>query len=941
MSDYKKTLNLPATAFPMRADLAKREPETLAFWEKTGAYAAMVAANADHERYVLHDGPPYANGHIHMGTALNKVIKDIIVKSKNLRGLKAEYVPGWDCHGLPIEHKVAQELKAKGKTGLPAVTVRKICRDYAAKWLDVQRKEFKRLGVFGTWDDPYMTMKPAYEAATARELARFMEKGSVRRDKKPIHWCMSCKTALAEAEVEYEDHTSPSVYVRFPLRDPRLAEIFPGVDPARAWVAIWTTTPWTLPANLAVAVHPEFEYACVLADGDYYLLAKELLAVCAVKFGWKSLDILGTVPGAALEGLVARHPFYDRDSKVVLGDYVTLDAGTGCVHTAPGHGREDYDTGLRYGLEILSPLDDDGVFLPSVEYFAGKNVFDANPEIVMLLEDRGNLLAREMITHSYPHCWRCKQPVIFRATTQWFISMSAGQLRHKALEAIENRVQWIPAWGRERIYGMIEGRPDWCISRQRTWGVPIVALLCKDCDDAWFEPSWVHSIVDRFAAHERGCDYWFEAPLSEVVPAGLTCPRCGGSNWEKEDDILDVWFDSGTSYAAVCEQRPECRYPADLYLEGSDQHRGWFHSSLLASVGVRGIPPYKAVLTHGYVVDGEGKKMSKSVGNVIAPEEIIAKFGADVLRMWVSAENYQDDVRISDEILSRLVDAYRRIRNTLRFILGNVGDFDPARDAVAPADMLPLDRYALDLAARLHAKVVRAYDRFEFHKVFYALHTFCINELSAFYLDIVKDRLYVEDQAGLPRRSAQTALWGTLMLLVRDLAPILSFTAEEVFGHLPEGMRQGAGTVFALRFDPPADWTLSEDERHRWDTVLKVRAEVTRAVEPLRKSGAVGHSLDTALTLYCGETLHGLLAGLDLREVFIASRVELAPLEAAPAEALAAAEVQELRIGAAKAPGAKCQRCWIYSEELGTLEGHPDICPRCSGVVRALETGAA
>ncbi|NJB66859.1 isoleucyl-tRNA synthetase [Desulfobaculum xiamenense] len=937
MSDYKKTLHLPQTSFPMKANLTQNEPKMLKFWEETNAYETMVKANEGHERYVLHDGPPYANGHIHLGTAMNKVLKDIIVKHRNMQGYEAEYVPGWDCHGLPIEHKVGQELKAKGKTDLPAAAIRKICRSYAEKWMNVQRGEFKRLGVMGAWDEPYLTMNPSYEAATARELGNFMAKGSVVRNKKPIYWCNDCKTALAEAEVEYADHTSPSVFVRFPLTDERVKEIIPAVDPARTFVCIWTTTPWTLPSNMAIAFHAEYDYACVEHEGNFYILAEELLESCAAKFGWSGYSVVATIKGAQMDRLKARHCFYDRESLLVLADYVTLESGTGCVHTAPGHGPDDYMTGYRYGLEIYSPLDDEGRFLPTVEFFGGKTVNEANPLVIAKLREVGNLLAEEKITHSYPHCWRCKQPVIYRATTQWFISMEKNDLRANALKAIASDVQWIPAWGRERIHNMIEFRPDWCISRQRTWGVPIVALLCKDCGEAWFDSKWVMDIVSRFEKHPTGCDYWFEAPLDEIIPADLVCPHCGGRHWEKEDDILDVWFDSGTSFAAVVEQRDECRFPADIYLEGSDQHRGWFHSSLLASMGTRGVAPYKSVLTHGYVVDGEGKKMSKSIGNVVAPQEIIDKYGADILRMWVSSENYQSDVRISDDILNRLVDAYRRIRNTMRFILGNLGDFDPAVHAVPADRMLPLDRYAMDLINSIHAKIERSYNEYEFHRVFHALHNMCVTDLSSFYLDILKDRLYVSAQDSPERRSAQTALWQILMVFLSDIAPVLSFTAEEAFQSLPEALHPGVPTVFAMRFKMDESYLLSEEERHRWDTISAVRGEIIRAIEPVRKAGTVGHSLDTAITVFAREDLLEDLSieGLDLRELCIISSLTLAPLAEAPADAFTSEEVEELRITVAPAKGDKCERCWVHSEELGTDATHPTLCPRCAAVMAA------
>ncbi|MBI9078356.1 MAG: isoleucine--tRNA ligase [Pseudodesulfovibrio sp.] len=937
MSDYKKTLLLPKTNFPMKANLKQREPEMLKFWEENKTYDEMIAAGDENNEYVLHDGPPYANGHIHMGTALNKVLKDIVVKSRNMQGQKAQYVPGWDCHGLPIEHKVEQELKKKDKE-LDTLTIRKICRSYASKWLDTQRKEFKRLGVFGVWDDPYMTMKPEYEAATARELGRFMERDGVVRGKKPIYWCCDCRTALAEAEVEYEDHTSPSIYVRFPMADERVKEIA-DIDVNKLFIAIWTTTPWTIPDNMGVAVHPNFDYALVEVNDEYYILAEGLLEDCATRFGWESPKTLAIVSGSKLEGLKAKHPIYDRESPVVLADYVTLETGTGCVHTAPGHGREDFETGLKYGLEIYSPMNDRGEFLPEVEHFAGLNVWDANPKVIEKLTELGNLLASEDITHSYPHCWRCKKPVIFRATTQWFIGMDENNLRKRALDAIRNDVNWVPAWGEERIYNMIENRPDWCISRQRNWGVPISALICEDCDETWFDAQWVYDICDKYAEHETGCDYWFEAPLEEIVPKGLKCAKCGGTHWKRETDILDVWFDSGTSYAAVVEQRKETRFPADLYLEGSDQHRGWFHSSLLASVGTRDTPPYKTVLTHGYVVDADGRKMSKSIGNVLAPQEIIDKYGAEILRMWVSASNYQEDIRISDETLNRLVDAYRRIRNTCRYLLSNLNDFEP-KNKVAVKDMLPLDRYALDMVSRHHANIQEAYKSFEFHKVYHTVHNLCVVDLSAFYLDILKDRLYVEEQEGIKRRSAQTVLWQTLLMLLQDMAPVLSFTAEEAFQNLPDAIKNNlpqSKTVFALRFKPEATG-MTDEERSRWEQLVTVRAEVNKSIEPKRKDRVIGKSLDAQVTLYTTEGIRNLIASddIDPREFFIVSKLTLEDIANAPADAFQSDEVENLKISVEPATGDKCERCWRISEDLGTDAQFPDACPRCTEVLKTL-----
>ena len=932
MSDYKKTLNLPATTFPMKASLTQNEPKVLEGWYENDAYGAMIGANDGREPYVLHDGPPYANGNIHIGHAMNKILKDIIVKHRNMTGRKAQYVPGWDCHGLPIELKVEQELG--GKNNFSTLEIRKKCRAYALRYLDIQREEFKRLGVLGTWDKPYLTMTPDYETATARELANFYKLGSVQRNKKPIYWCGSCETALAEAEVEYDDHSSPSIYVRFPLEAQGLSKVFPQAAADNSFIVIWTTTPWTIPDNLAVAVHPDFEYDLVQAQGAFYVLAKELAPGCAARFGWAEWSVLATVPGSALEGLIARHPFYDRPSPVVTADYVTLDAGTGCVHTAPGHGREDYETGLRYGLEILSPLDDEAKFLPSVEFFGGKNVFAANPLVIDKLTEVGHLLGKEKIKHSYPHCWRCKKPVIFRATTQWFITMEHDNLRGKTLDAIDNSVRWIPSWGKERIHSMIKFRPDWCISRQRMWGVPIIALLCADCGDAYFDGDWAHGIVDRFATHPTGADYWFEAPLSEVVPEGLTCPKCGGTHWEKEDDILDVWFDSGTSFAAVVEGRPECSFPADLYLEGTDQHRGWFHSSLLASIGTRGVPPYRTVLTHGFVLDGQGRKMSKSIGNVVAPQEIIEKHGAEVLRLWVASENYQEDLRISDEILGRLVDAYRKIRNTCRFIIGNLSDFNPATDMVATSDMLPLDRYALNMVRGRHQTIQAAYESFEFHKVYHTLHNLCTTDLSSYYLDIIKDRAYVNGATSRERRSVQTALHHILLMIMGDMAPILSFTAEEIFQHLPEAMRPAGSTVFAMRVPEIEGALLTEEEEATWNLVFAVRGDVTRAIEPLRQSKALGHSLDARVTLHATGEAHTRLAGVasDLRDVFIVSQAAITA-EPAPAEAIQG-EVADVSVVIAKAKGEKCARCWIYDENLGTDPDHPQACPRCTKVLK-------
>ncbi len=947
MAEYKKTLNLPVTSFPMKANLVQKEPEMLKFWEDVKAFQLMQDASGARGTYVLHDGPPYANGHIHLGTALNKILKDIIIKSRNLMGWKTAYIPGWDCHGLPVEHNVELELGDR-KKDLPAHVIRKCCRQYAGKFLDIQRKEFKRLGVFGDWDHPYMSMEPVYESVTASELATFVERGSVVRSKKPIYWCSHCGTALAEAEVEYRDLSSPSIYVRFPLPDMRIRNIFPEADPGRLYIVIWTTTPWTLPSNLAVCVHPEFKYALVESEGNQYILASELVDACARTFGWSGYAVLAETTGDKLDLLEAHHPFLDRVSLIITGEHVTLDTGTGCVHTAPGHGREDYEVGMKYGLEVYSPLDDAGRFLPTVEFFAGMHVFDANPAVVIKVREMGNLLAQQDITHSYPCCWRCKEPVIFRATTQWFIGMEPNNLRKKALDAIHNDVKWIPSWGQERIYNMVESRPDWCISRQRMWGVPILALICKDCGEVWNDPAWIREIAGRFAAHPTGCDYWYEHSVEEVAPEGLKCPHCGGNHWEKESDILDVWFDSGTSFAAVMEHRSEGKVPADLYLEGSDQHRGWFHSSLLVGIGTRDMAPYKAVLTHGYVVDGQGRKMSKSVGNVVAPQEVIDKYGAELLRLWVASVDYREDIRYSDEIMKRLVDAYRRIRNTCRYILGSIHDLSTA--ALMPfSKMLPIDRYVLSMVAANHKASDAAYQEFEFHKVFQGLHGLCATELSAFYLDVLKDRLYSSLPDSMERRSAQSALYQMLLIMLRDMAPIMSFTAEEVFRHLPEDLKpkddegDPVVTVFALPAMDISGMCLSDEERGAWEMVMEIRAGVTRAIEPLRKEGVVGHALDTHVILYADQKLREAIrdSGADMRSICIVSQFDLADFKDAPADVLAAAQLDEcpgLAVQVRKADGEKCDRCWMYSRELGRDSEHPTLCPRCAAVMKRLES---
>ena len=924
--DYKETLNLPNTDFPMRANLPQREPELLKKWEGMGLYRQIEAAGENRPSFILHDGPPYANGHTHIGHALNKILKDIVVKSRRMSGFYAPYVPGWDCHGLPIELMVDKQLGNK-KREMTKGEIRKACRAYAADWVEIQRQEFERLGVFGEWENPYLTMSEGYEAATARELARFAERGGLFKGKKPVHWCSSCVTALAEAEVEYADHTSYSIYVKFPFNGSLPAELAAFSDKALAFV-IWTTTPWTIPANLGICLNPDLPYALVEVGGEYLVIAEGLVEEVAKTLAWESYRIATTFAAALFEKQACRHPLYDRPSLIVLGQHVTLEAGTGCVHTAPGHGHDDYLTGLRYGLEIYNPVDDYGKYRLDVEFFAGIKVNEAHTLVAEKLDAVGALLKLGKISHSYPHCWRCKKPVIFRATEQWFISMEANSLRDQALKAI-NDVEWIPRWGKERIFGMIENRPDWCVSRQRSWGVPITVFYCAACGEALADGKTMHHVADLF--EKGGSDLWYEKEVEELLPIGSLCAKCGHAQFTRESDILDVWFDSGVSHAAVLERRGNLAAPADLYLEGSDQHRGWFHSSLLAAVGTRGIAPYKAVLTHGFVVDGAGKKMSKSQGNVVAPEEVIKKYGAEILRLWVAAQDYRDDIRISNEILERLADAYRRIRNTARYILGNLDGYNPENDWVSDGDLLEIDRWALSKLEGLIQRVERCYQEYEFHVLYHAVHNFCSVELSAFYLDVLKDRLYTAKAGSLARRSAQTAMYRILDALTRLIAPVLSFTADEIWWCLP-GEREKS--VHLATFPKIETSLLDAALEARYEQFLMIRSDVSKVLEVARIAKTIGHSLDARVTIYApvGPWRDLLTAYYDeIATLFIVSQVVLA--EVAPSGGVAGEELKELVIHVEKAAGDKCERCWNYSTSVGASSAHPALCPRCEAVI--------
>lgn len=926
--DYKQTLNLPNTNFPMKANLTVREPEMLARWENMKIYEKIREVSKGRPVYILHDGPPYANGNIHLGTALNKIIKDMVIKTKNMSGLDSIYVPGWDCHGLPIEHQVDKEIGDE-KYRISHAEKRRLCRAYAERFVNIQRDQFKRLGCFGDWDNPYLTMSYDYEAITVAEFGKIFLRGGVYKGKKPVYWCATCKTALAEAEVEYGDHTTPSIYVKFPMIS-NIASVRPKLAGEKVSVVIWTTTPWTIPANLAIAFHKDFVYAAVKIGDEVLILAKELLDYCLDAFGYKGLpyEILDEFPGAVMEGLKARHPLIDRESLLILAPFVTLDAGTGCVHIAPGHGQEDYEIGMVYGLDNYAPVDENGRFTPDVADFSGQFVFDANDAVNEKLKEKGALLGLVDIEHSYPHCWRCKEPIIFRSTEQWFISMEKNDLRKKALDAIKE-VEWIPAWGRERIYGMVENRPDWCISRQRLWGVPITMFYCNSCQNEFLTTEILEYVVSL--VREQGADVWFEREAADLLPPGTVCPVCKeGTTFRKETNILDVWFDSGVSHAAVLETWPDHRSPADMYLEGSDQHRGWFHSSLLECVATRDRAPYRTVLTHGFVVDGEGKKMSKSVGNVIDPQEIIDEYGAEILRFWVAAEDYTSDIRISKEILTRLVEAYRRIRNTCRFILGNLYDFDPAKDGVPYERMVEMDRWALHRLQEIIRRVRNAYERYQFHIVYYTLYNFCTVDLSALYLDVLKDRLYTSRHDAEQRRSAQTAMYIILDAMVRLLAPIMTFTSDEVWLAMPR-TEEREPSVHLTLFPSVTD-TLCDDRLDEvWRTMIDIRSEIAKALEIARKNKIIGHSLDAAVTIEVRDDMKPLLEGRmeDLRALLIVSRLN-AVAPGTLREAYESKEIEGLKVAVEKARGQKCSRCWIYSEDLGVEPQHPSICGRCA-----------
>ncbi|OAA31903.1 isoleucine--tRNA ligase [Kosmotoga arenicorallina S304] len=911
--DYKDTLNLPQTGFKMKANLVNKEPMQLKEWDKIGLYEYIREQRKGAPLFVLHDGPPYANGNIHVGTALNKILKDFIIKYKTLRGFDAPYIPGWDTHGLPIEQKVTSELGPKSKE-LPKPEIRKLCRKYATKYYKIQRDQFKRLGVRGDWYNPYLTFDPKYEASVLKILSKLVKQNQIYRKLKPIYWCTHCETALAEAEVEYHDHESYSVYVKF--RDT--------VDPGLFYI-IWTTTPWTLPANVAIALNPDFDYCEVEVNGERYLIAKELVENTMKEFGIDDYHITATRKGNEYEGRKALHPFMHRESLIVLADYVELDAGTGCVHTAPGHGEDDYQTGLRYNLPVLSPVNDDGTFTAQAGKYQGLHVFKANPVIVEDLKNSGHLLAEGRIKHSYPHCWRCKKPIIFRATEQWFVDIDANNLREKALNEIK-KTDWHPAWGENRITAMVQDRPDWCISRQRSWGIPIPAFKCADCGEVILKSN----LIDHFASivEEKGTDVWFHYDVERLLPEGYNCPKCGSKNLKKLEDILDVWIDSGASFEAVVKNREELRFPSDVYIEGSDQHRGWFQSSLLLSVAAEEIAPFKTVITHGFINDENGRKMSKSLGNVIDPQEINEKYGAEILRLWVASSNYQEDIRISMNIIKQQIENYRKIRNTLRYLLGNLSDFHP-EDAIPYEEMLELDRWALMKLHQLIKSVTLHYENYEFYKVHMAVMKFIVTDMSAFYLDIIKDRLYVEGKKSLKRRSAQTVLFEILISLAKVLAPILTFTMEEVYGFLPDSVR-AYSTIQAEKWPEFKEEYIKPELEKRWDCVISLREDVLKALEIARTNKEIGNSLDAKVIIdlkdpKLKEVINTFKAD-ELADIFIVSQVDFGR-----ADDGFDGDVSKVKV--VKAEGEKCERCWKYSKETGANPKYPGTCPRCAGVL--------
>ena len=915
--DYNSTLNLPKTDFPMRAGLPKSEPVTLDKWLSEKIYEKLMEKNEGKPLYVLHDGPPYANGNIHLGTALNKVLKDIIVRYKNMSGFKAPFVPGWDTHGLPTELKARAKAGVGNSTTISDVELRKICREFALSYLDDQRNQFKRLGCIGEWDNPYVTLKREFEATQIEVFAEMACKGYIYKGLKPVYWCPECRTALAEAEIEYAEDPCHSIYVKFNVTDDlgKLSAL--GVDPSKCYFVIWTTTTWTLPANVAICVGPQFEYSVIKANDEYYIMATELYKSAMEAAEITDYEVVATIEGSELEYIKTAHPFIDRTSLVIVGDHVTLESGTGCVHTAPGHGVEDFEVCKNYKeLPIVVPVDADGKLTEEAGQFAGLSTEEANKPIAMHLEETGALFALTKIIHQYPHCWRCKKPVIFRATDQWFCSVD--DFKDDACKAIET-VQWIPKWGQDRITSMVRERKDWCISRQRKWGVPIPIFFCKECGEPHIDKEAMQAVADIF--REKGSDAWYEMDASAFLPEGTKCKKCGCTEFDKEKDIMDVWFDSGSSHAAVLKNRDYLKWPADLYLEGADQYRGWFQSSLLTAVATSGAAPYKAVLTHGWVVDGEGRKMSKSLGNGIDPQEVVDQYGADVLRLWVASSDYHVDIRISKDILKQLSEAYRKIRNTARYILGNLNDFNPDTDRVEISELLEIDKWAINKVNDLIDKVTVGYDTFEFHQVYHAIYNFCVVDMSNFYLDILKDRLYTEKADSKERRAAQTAMYIILDALTRMIAPILAYTSDEIWKFMPHCSDNDPENILFNSMPEKID---VDCDTAKWDRIIALRDVVKKSIENVRIEKIIKTSLESTVTLKANKEEYEFLKSIEdeLATIFIVSNVIVEE-----------ADVAELTVEVSKANGEKCERCWAYSETVGTDSAHPTLCKRCADIL--------
>lgn len=922
--DYNNTLNLPKTDFPMRAGLPTREPEMLKKWQESKLYEQVMKNNEGKPLYILHDGPPYANGIIHLGTALNKCLKDFILRYKNMDGFKAPYVPGYDTHGLPTELKARKKAGMQSSEQISAVDLRKMCREFALGFVDSQREQFERLGVLGEWDNPYLTLKNSYVAKQVEVFGEMAEKGYIYKGLKPVYWCPECQTALAEAEIEYAEDPCYSIYVKFNVTKDFGKLTALGADLSKTYFVIWTTTTWTLPANLAICVGPNYQYSLVKANGEYYVMVDELVEESMKAADIAEFEVIGHIKGSELELMETSHPFIDRTSLVIVGDHVTLESGTGCVHTAPGHGVDDFEVCRNYPqIGMVVPVDGKGVMTADAGKFAGLTTNDANKAIAQELEDNGHLFAIQKIIHQYPHCWRCKSPILFRATEQWFCSIS--DFADQAVKAIES-VEWVPAWGQSRITGMVKDRSDWCISRQRTWGVPIPIFYCTECHKELINKQTIANIANIF--REKGADAWYEMDAADLLPKGTAC-SCGCTTFKKETDIMDVWFDSGSSHAAVLDERDYLRFPADLYLEGADQYRGWFQSSLLTSVATKGVAPYKTVVTHGWVVDGEGKKMSKSLGNTIIPDDVVKQYGADILRLWVASSDYHADIRVSQEILKQMSEIYRKIRNTARFILGCIPDFDPDKDMVSDDKLTEIDRYALMRLEQLVQECRNAYEHYEYHLIFHAVHNFCVLDMSNFYLDVIKDRLYVEKADSETRRAAQTTIYRILDTLDRLIAPILAFTSEEIWQFMPHSSSCNTESVLLNKM-PTGDSKIDESLMERWNKIHAVRDDVKKALEAARNEKIIGASLEAEITLYAEGEMYDFFKNVpDLEKIFIVSKINLVKGN----EGAYKGE-QGISVTVAHATGEKCVRCWIYDDTVGKDAEHPCLCARCAGVIK-------